>query len=71
EFEDIYVERRSDQLHFIRQSVHSPNHLPREVSRIGPGIIYSQWPIERTFGNIEEEVKQHSNAFANMTQRGI
>ncbi|PBK58880.1 hypothetical protein ARMSODRAFT_1009949, partial [Armillaria solidipes] len=56
EFEDIYVKRRSDRLHFIRQS---------------PGIIYSQWPIECTFGNIEEEVKQHSNAFANMTQRGI
>jgi hypothetical protein len=34
-------------------------------------MIYSQWGMERTIGNLGEEIKQHSNAFANLAQRGI
>lgn len=71
QFEDIYIEGREYCLHFTCQSGHMPLHLPYEVERIGPGIIYLQWPIEHTIGNIEEEMKQHSNAFANMQQYGI
>lgn len=71
QFKDIYIEEREDCLHFACQSGHMPLHLPCEVEQIGPGIIYSQWPIERTIDNIKEEMKQHSNAFANMQQCGI
>jgi hypothetical protein len=38
---------------------------------VGPGIIYSQWTIERTIGNLGEEIKQHSNPFSNLAQRGL
>ncbi|KAL1739491.1 hypothetical protein HDZ31DRAFT_77554, partial [Schizophyllum fasciatum] len=71
EFEELYVQRRADRIHFVRASVHAPSHMPFEVGRIGPGIIYSQWTIERTIGNLGEEIKQHANAFANLMQRGI
>ncbi|KAL1681733.1 hypothetical protein EV122DRAFT_287879 [Schizophyllum commune] len=71
EFEELYVQRRADRLHFVRASVHAPSHMPFEVGRIGPGIIYSQWTIERTIGNLGEEIKQHANAFANLMQRGL
>jgi hypothetical protein len=46
-------------------------HLPREVVRVGPLICSSQWTLERTIGNLGEEIKQHSNPFANLSQRGI
>ena len=51
--------------------MHSLLHLPREVIRIGPPICSSQWTLERTIGNLGEEIKQHSNPFANLSQRGI
>ncbi|KAL1681219.1 hypothetical protein EV122DRAFT_288242 [Schizophyllum commune] len=71
EFEELYVERRADRIHFVRASVHAPSHMPFEAIRIGPGIIYSQWTMERTIGNLGEEIKQHANAFANLMQRGL
>ena len=42
-----------------------------EVSRVGPGICSSQWTIERTIGNMGEEIKQHSNPFSNLAQRAL
>lgn len=51
--------------------MHSLIHLPREVIHIGPPICSSQWTLERTIGNLGEEIKQHSNPFANLSQRGI
>ncbi|KAF8990485.1 hypothetical protein BDZ89DRAFT_1054874 [Hymenopellis radicata] len=40
--------------------------MPHEVVRRGPGGIYSQWVMERTIGNLEEEIKQHADAFSNL-----
>ncbi|KAK0430283.1 hypothetical protein EV421DRAFT_1913080 [Armillaria borealis] len=48
-----------------------PPYLPYVTVQSGPGVIYSQWAIERTIGNVGQEVKQHSNVFANLEQRGI
>jgi hypothetical protein len=70
-FEQLYVQRRSSRLHFVRPSLHIASHFAFETTRIGPGIIYSQWAMERTIGNLGEEIKQHSNAFANLAERGI
>lgn len=42
-----------------------------ETERVGPGIIYSQWAIEWTIGNLGEEIKQHSDPYANLSQRGL
>lgn len=70
-FEDLYCQRRADRLHFVRPSIHTPSHMPFETARVGPGIIYSQWTLERTIGNLGEEIKQHSNAYANLSQRAL
>ncbi len=71
EFEELYVQRKAERIHFVRPSIHTPSHLAPETERIGPGIIYSQWTMERTIGNLGEEIKQHSNPFPNLAQRGL
>ena len=71
EFEIIYCQRLPTRIHFVRLCVHSLVHLPREVVRLGPPVCSSQWTLERTIGNLGEEIKQHSNPFANLSQRGI
>lgn len=71
EFETLYYQRREDRLHFCRQSIHALLHLAPEVTRIGPPICSSQWTMERTIGNLGEEIRQPSNPFANLSQRGL
>jgi hypothetical protein len=46
-------------------------HLAPETVRIGPGVYIQQWTLERTIGNLGEEVKQPSNPFANIAQCGL
>ncbi|KAJ7741150.1 hypothetical protein DFH07DRAFT_751153 [Mycena maculata] len=70
EFEKLYYQRKSSRLHFCRQSIHALLHIVPEIIRVGPGGYRSQWTLERTIGNIGEEIKQHSNAYANLAQRG-
>ncbi|PBK73221.1 hypothetical protein ARMSODRAFT_1068079 [Armillaria solidipes] len=70
-FEEIYIQRRTDRLHLGCQSGHTPSHLPQGTTHHGPPIIYSQWPMEQTIGNLTEEVKQHSNPFTNLAQRAL
>lgn len=71
EFESLYCQRLLTRIHFVRPCLHLLVHLPREVVRLGPPICSSQWTLERTIGNLGEEMKQHSNPFANLSQRGI
>ncbi|KJA25532.1 hypothetical protein HYPSUDRAFT_134597 [Hypholoma sublateritium FD-334 SS-4] len=71
EFEQIYYQQRVGRLHFCRQSVHALLHLAPEVTRIGPPICSSQWTMERTIGNLGEEIRQPSNPYANLSQRGL
>ena len=71
EFEVIYCQHLSMRIHFVRPCIHSVVHLPCEVLRIGPPVCSSQWTLERTIGNLGEEIKQPSNPFANLSQRGI
>jgi hypothetical protein len=65
-FEDIYVQRRTDRIHFVRASIHGPSHMPHETVRLGPQIIYSQWTMERMIGFLGMDIRLHSNAFANL-----
>ena len=60
-----------DRLHFVRQSIHQCFHLAWEVTRVGPPIISSQWTMERTIGNLTQELRQPSNPFANLSQRAL
>jgi len=43
-------------------------HLPRKVLHLSPPICFSQWTLEQTIRNLEEEIKQPSNPFANLSQ---
>jgi len=70
EFETIYCQCKQTHIHFVRPCMHTLVHLPCEVLRIGPPICSSQWTLKRTIGNLGEEIKQHSNPFANLSQRG-
>ena len=71
EFEELYYQRKAYRLHFCRQSVHALLHLVPEIVRLGPGIYYTQWAMERTIGNLGEEIKQPSQPFANLSERGL
>jgi hypothetical protein len=71
EFEMIYCQRQPTRVHFVRPCLHSLLHLPREVVQLGPPMCSSQWTLEHTIGNLGEEIKQHSNPFANLSQHGI
>ena len=71
EFESLYVQRRADRIHFVRPSIHASTHIPFETRRVGPGIIYSQWTMERTIGNLGEEIRQHSTPFLNLASRAL
>ena len=70
-FEQLYYQRRVDRLYFVRQSIHQCFHLAWEVTRVGPPIISSQWTMERTIGNLTQELRQPSNPFANLSQRAL
>jgi hypothetical protein len=41
------------------------------VHTLGPLCYYTQWMMERTIGNLTEEMKQPSQPFANLSQRGL
>ncbi|KAG6874707.1 hypothetical protein C0992_006918 [Termitomyces sp. T32_za158] len=71
EFESMYVQRRADRIHMSRQSIHGLSHLAGEVIRVGPGITYSQWTMERTIGNLTEELKQHSDPYKHLSRRAV
>ena len=71
EFETLYYQQRVDRLHFCRQSIHALLHLALEVTRLGPLICSSQLTMERTIGNLGEEIRQPSNPYANLSQRGL
>jgi hypothetical protein len=70
-FEELYVQRRADRIHFVRPCVHTVSHFAPETTCVGPGIIIAQWPLERTIGNLGEEVKQHRDPYANISERGV
>jgi hypothetical protein len=70
-FEELYVQCRVDRIHFVRPCVHTASHFAPETTCVGPGIIVSQWALERTIGNLGEEVKQHRDPYTNISERGV
>lgn len=71
EFETIYYQRKSSRLHFVRQSLHGILHIAEDFLQAGPPMYYAQWTMERTIGNLGEEIRQPSNPYANLSQRSI
>lgn len=71
EFEMLYVQQHVDRLHFVRACIHTLSHMAPETVHLRPCLIYSQWALERTIGNLGEEIQLHSNTFVNLAQRGL
>lgn len=69
EFELLYYQRRTDRLHFVRQSLHSLIHLIPESWRVGPAWLHSQWVLETLIGNLTAEIRSHVHPFANLSAR--
>ncbi|EIW51939.1 uncharacterized protein TRAVEDRAFT_136440 [Trametes versicolor FP-101664 SS1] len=71
EFEEIYCQRQADRLHFVRPCLHTSGHAAEEIPRTGPLSTNSQWVIERAIGDFGGEIRQHSNPYANLSQRAV
>jgi Transposase family tnp2 len=71
EFEIIYCQCLPTRIHFVQLCMHSLIHLLQEVICLGLPICSSQWTLEHTISNLGEEIKQHSNPFANLSQHRI
>ncbi|KDQ10432.1 hypothetical protein BOTBODRAFT_178101 [Botryobasidium botryosum FD-172 SS1] len=70
-YKTLYYQQKVSRIHFCRQSVHNILHLAPETARGGPLPYTSQYPMERTIGNLGQEIKQPSNPFANLSQRAV
>lgn len=68
EFEELYYQQRPEQIHFVCQSIHHLYHMSPETIRTGPYPIYSQSGMERTIGNLGEEIKLHSDPYGNLAK---
>lgn len=71
EFELKYYARDERRLHLVRPSVHAVVHLARETIRCGPLNLLAQWALETTIGNLGDKVHQHSNPYANLSERAL
>ena len=71
EYEEFYVQRRSDRLHMVRPSVHGILHMASETVRVGPTPLSSTWTMERLIGDLGSEIRQPSNPYQNLSQRGL
>ncbi|OBZ70829.1 hypothetical protein A0H81_09275 [Grifola frondosa] len=71
EFETFYYQRKASRIHFCRQSIHALSHLADQVPQLGPPIYMTQFPMERIIGDLGSEIKQHSNPYANLSQRAV
>lgn len=67
----LCVQSRMEGIHFVCPVIHGISHETRETFRIGPQMNNSQWTLERIIGDLGREIKQHSNAFENLSQRAL
>jgi hypothetical protein len=71
EFELLYIQRRADHIHFVHPVIHILSHVPADTVRKGPRALHGQWLLERTIGNLGEELRQHSTPYTNISQCAI
>ncbi|KAI6004343.1 hypothetical protein F5J12DRAFT_722158 [Pisolithus orientalis] len=71
EFEQIFYQQHIDHIPIICPCVHLTCHLASEVAHVGLPIYSSQWTMERTIGNLGQEIHQPSDPFSNLAQQGI
>ena len=71
DYEELYCQRIASRLHFVRPCVHQVSHLTQQTFKKGPPICYAQWTMERTIGNLGQEIRQPSNPYANLSREGV
>ena len=71
DFEQLYYQRNSDRIHFVRQSIHLLSHIAFEIVRIGPLACYSQYTIENLIGNLGREIRSLVKFEQNFANRGV
>jgi hypothetical protein len=72
QFELIYYGRDPKRLNFCRQSVHNCLHGATEITRLGPLCLLSQYPLERTIGDLGRQIRnfQGEKMYANFAHMG-
>ena len=68
-FEDLYYRYQEARLHFVRACGHQVGHLTSETIGKGPAICYAQWTMDRTIGNLGQEIRQPSHPYPNLAQK--
>ncbi|KAJ2921645.1 hypothetical protein H1R20_g15449, partial [Candolleomyces eurysporus] len=71
EFELLYVQRKVSRLHFMRPCLHFLLHMPGETVRTGPVPLSSTWTMERMIGDLGGQIRQPSNPYHNLSERGL
>ena len=71
EFKILYYKHDLARLHFIQLYIHALTHIVPKHFHVGSLTELSQWTMERTIGNLNEEIRLHSDPYANLSQRVI
>ena len=71
EFEDLYVQRRAERIHFLHHGIHLLTHIGPETIHAGPLGCYAQWTMETAIGNLGDEIHQDKDPYANIVQCGL
>ncbi|KIY48821.1 hypothetical protein FISHEDRAFT_42610 [Fistulina hepatica ATCC 64428] len=71
EFEILYYQRKTCQLHFCCPCVHLLSHICPSISYWGSLGMLAQWTMERLIGDLGREIRQPSNPYQNLAQWGI
>jgi len=69
DFENLYYQRKESRLHFVHQCIHNLVHFAPETIRVGPLALVAQWLMERTIGNLGQEICLPSDPYANLQMR--
>jgi hypothetical protein len=68
EYENLYYQRRMDQIHFCRPCLHTLLHAAAETTRVGPRTYLTQFTMERAIGDLGGNIRQPSNIYGNLCQ---
>lgn len=71
EFEELYVRRHADRVHMVRPCLHALMHLGLQIPASGPPTLYATWTMERTIGDLGQEIHQPSNPYANLSEHAL
>jgi hypothetical protein len=72
QFEEIYYDRDPRRLNVCRQSIHNCTHGAPEIQRVGPLSLLSQYPLERTIGDLGRQIRnfQGEKMYTNFAHMG-